>query len=300
MSPAAIAVLVIISAIWGASFLAIRVATPGFGAFGLAEVRCALATVLMLLFLVARKQALWPRKPVGEIVLLGLTTSAVPFVLISYAAFTLPASMLVILQSTLPLFGLLFASAARIDRVTPKKIAGLFCGGVGVVLVVGWSPLALDRSVVIAVLASLGGAASYAVSAVYTKIRFAGVPATATTFSQFAVTTVLLLPFSLLDLPGRTPTDIQLANALYVGLVGTGVGFLMYFWLVANAGVVAGISTAFLNPMFGVIFAAWLLSEDITPTQLTGFGSILIGLTLVNLRTGRQPLSAAGETSCKS
>ena len=224
----------------------------------------------------------------GEIVLLGLTTSAVPFVLIAYAAFTLPASMLVILQTTMPLFGLLFASAARIDRVTPKKIAALFCGVVGVVLVAGWSPLALDRSVVIAVFASLGGAASYAFSAVYTKIRFATVPATATTFSQFAVATILLLPFSLLDFPGRTPTDIQLANALFVGLVGTGVGFLMYFWLVANAGVVAGISTAFLNPMFGVIFAAWLLSEDITPTQLTGFATILIGLTLVNLRTARR------------
>jgi drug/metabolite transporter (DMT)-like permease len=284
MSPAAIAVLVTLGAIWGATFLGIRIATPGFGAFGLAEVRSALASVLMLLFLVARKQALWPRKPVGQIVLLGLTTSAVPFVLIAYAAFTLPASMLVILQTTMPLFGLLLASAVRIDRVTPKKIAGLFCGAVGVVLVVGWSPLALDHSVVIAVFASLGGAASYAFSAVYTKIRFANVPATATTFSQFAVATILLLPFSLLDFPGRTPTDIQLANALFVGLVGTGVGFLMYFWLVANAGVVAGMSIAFLNPMFGVIFAAWLLSEDITPTQLTGFATILIGLTLVNLR----------------
>jgi len=276
--------LVTLGAIWGATFLGIRIATPGFGAFGLAEVRSALATVLTLLFLVARKQALWPRKPVGEIVLLGLTTSAVPFVLIAYAAFTLPASMLVILQTTMPLFGLLFASAARIDRVTPKKIAALFCGVVGVVLVAGWSPLALDRSVVIAVFASLGGAASYAFSAVYTKIRFATVPATATTFSQFAVATILLLPFSLLDFSGRTPTDIQLANALFVGLVGTGVGFLMYFWLVANAGVVAGMSIAFLNPMFGVIFAAWLLAEDITATQLTGFAAILIGLTLVNLR----------------
>jgi drug/metabolite transporter (DMT)-like permease len=289
MSPAAIAVLVTLGAIWGATFLGIRIATPGFGAFGLAEVRSALATVLMLLFLVARKQALWPRKPVGEIVLLGLTTSAVPFVLIAYAAFTLPASMLAILQTTMPLFGLLFASAARIDRVTPKKMAGLFCGVVGVVLVAGWSPLALDRSVVIAVFASLGGAASYAFSAVYTKIRFATVPATATTFSQFAVATILLLPFSLLDFPGRTPTHIQLANALFVGLVGTGIGFLMYFWLVANAGVVAGMSIAFLIPIFGVIFAAWLLSEDITPTQLTGFATILIALTLVNLRTARRP-----------
>jgi len=300
MSPAAMVVLVTVSAIWGATFLGIRIATPGFGAFGLAEVRSALATVLLLLFLVARRQPLWPRKPVGEIVLLGLATSAVPFVLIAYAAFTLPASMLVILQTTMPLFGLLFASAARIDRVTPKKITGLSCGVVGVVLVTGWSPLALDRSVAIAVVASLGGAASYAFSAVYTKIRFARVPATATTFSQFAVTTILLLPFSLLDLPGRSPTDIQLASALYVGLVGTGIGFLMYFWLVANAGVVAGISTAFLNPMFGVIFAAWLLSEDITPTQFTGFASILLGLTLVNLRTGRRPPSAPSETVGKS
>lgn len=300
MPPAAIAVLAMIGAIWGATFIGIRVATPGFGAFGLAEVRSALATVLMLLFLVARKQPLWPRKPVGEIVLLGLTTSTVPFVLIAYAAFTLPASMLVVLQATLPLFGLLFASAARIDSVTPKKIAGLFCGVVGVVLVVGWSPLALDRSVVIAVFASLGGAASYGFSAVYTKIRFASIPPTATTFSQFAVTTILLLPLSLLDFAGRTPTDIQIASALYVGLVGTGVGFLMYFWLVANAGVVAGLSTAFLNPMFGVIFAAWLLSEDITPTQLTGFASILLGLTLVNLRTGRRPPSAASGTVGKS
>jgi len=280
--------LVTLGAIWGATFLGIRIATPGFGAFGLAEIRSALATVLMLLFLVARKQALWPRKPVGEIVLLGLTTSAVPFVLIAYADFTLPASMLVILQTTMPLFGLLFASAARIDRVTPKKIAALFCGVVGVVLVAGWSPLALDRSVVIAVFASLGGAASYAFSAVYTKIRFATVPATATTFSQFAVATILLLPFSLLDFPGRTPTHIQLANALFVGLVGTGVGFFMYFWLIANAGVVAGMSIAFLIPVFGVIFAAWLLSEEITPTQLTGFATTLIGLTLVNLRTARR------------
>jgi drug/metabolite transporter (DMT)-like permease len=286
MSPLAMAVLAIISAIWGASFLSIRVAAPGFGAFGLAEIRCALATVLMLVFLVARKQALWPRKSGAEVVLLGLATSAAPFVLIAYAAFTLPASTLVILQSTMPLFALLFASAARLDRITPRKVVGLLCGLAGVVLVAGWSALALDRSVVIAVFASLGAAACYAVSAVYTKIRFADVPATATTFGQFAVATVALLPFSMLDLPGRTPTDLQLANALYVGVVGTGIAFLMYFWLIANAGVVAGISAAFLNPMFGVIFAAWLLSEDITATQLAGFATILIGLTLVNVRTG--------------
>src|SRR6185436_13300199 len=154
MSPLAMAVLAIISAIWGASFLSIRVAAPGFGAFGLAEIRCALATVLMLVFLVARKQALWPRKPGAEVVLLGLATSAAPFVLIAYAAFTLPASMLVILQSTMPLFALLFASAARLDRITPRKVVGLLCGLAGVVLVAGWSSLALDRSVVIAVFAS--------------------------------------------------------------------------------------------------------------------------------------------------
>jgi drug/metabolite transporter (DMT)-like permease len=290
-------VLLTVSAIWGATFLGIRVATPGFGAFGFAEVRSALATGLLLLYLVARRQPLWPRKPIAEIIVLGLTMSSAPFVLIAYAAFTLPASMLVILQSTMPLFGLLFASAAGRETVTPKKVTGIACGAVGVVLVSGWSPLAADRSVAIAVFASLAGAASYAFASVYTKVKFADTPASAATFSQFVVTTLVLAPLALLDFPGRAPTDIQLGNALYVGVVGTGAAFLMYFWLVANAGVVAATTTAFLNPMFGVIFAGWLLSEEITVIQLGGFAAILAGVALVNLRTvGPHPSETAGAT----
>ncbi len=136
--------LLLLAALWGPSFLFIRIASPVLGPGVLVELRVFLATLALTLYAIscARLPALWVRWK--AYLLLGAINAALPFTLIALAELHLPSSLAAILNATTPLFTAIIAALWLHERLTTKKVIGLIIGVVGVGILVGWSPLSLN------------------------------------------------------------------------------------------------------------------------------------------------------------
>lgn len=174
MTPKNWVALLLLSALWGASFLFIRVAVPALGPVVLIELRVLIAGLALLgLGAFTRKRLPW-RSHWRPFMVIGLINSALPFVLIATAELHLTASLAATLNATTPLFGACAAALWLGEALTLRKVSGLILGLLGVAALVGLGPLPLTPPVLFAAGASLLAALSYGVAAVYTKIHAGG------------------------------------------------------------------------------------------------------------------------------
>src|SRR5262249_27641150 len=161
--------LLLLSALWGGSFILIRVSVPALGPIMTVAARVLIAGIALWIFALATKADLklascWPLY-----LAIGALNCAIPFVLISTAELHLTASMAAILNATSPLFGAVISAAWLKDPLTAGKVIGIAIAILGVVVLVGWSPLTYDRSTVLSIGASLLAAACYGLSGAYIK-----------------------------------------------------------------------------------------------------------------------------------
>lgn len=281
MSAKELGALLLLSALWGASFLFIRVAVPALGPFVLMELRVGLAALalLPLAFVASRLPALRARWK--EFLTLGTLNAAIPFTLIAASEITLTSSLAAILNSTTPLFAAAVAAAWIGETLTARKVAGLLLGIVGVATLVGLDPVPLSGIVLLSVGAMLLASFSYALGGVYAKRTFAGVSALAMAVGQQTGAAMLLLPFAAATLPGAPPTPTVALSVLGLALLCTAVAYLLYFYLISSAGPTKTLSVTFLIPAFGLLFGVLLLNEPFGPATLAGLGVILVGVALV-------------------
>src|SRR5579883_1329186 len=188
--------LLLLAALWGGSFLFIRLASPVIGPVVLMDARVLIAGLALLVYaaLLARMPDLWRRW--RAYLLLGGLNAAAPFTLIAFAELHLPASLAAILNATTPLFGAVVAFFWLHDRMTAKKIVGILIGVIGVVVLVGWSPFPLTPLVLLSVGASLLAACFYGIGGVYSKVAFQKEPPLALAMGQQLGAGVVLLPFA--------------------------------------------------------------------------------------------------------
>ncbi len=281
MSPADAVALLVLSALWGGSFLFIRVAAPAFGPIVLIEARVVLAGLVLLGWALLAGRLRSPRGHWRAFLVIGIFNSALPFTLISAAELTLTASLAATLNATTPLFGAVVSALWLGEAVTVKKVLGLLLGFAGVVVLVGLGPLPLTAPVLLGVGASLVAALSYAASAVYTKGHTHGVPPLATsTYSQLGAALVLLpaVPFAV---PAQPPTAAALWSLLALSLACTAFAYLLYFRLIANLGPTRAMLVTYLSPAFGILWGALFLAEPLSVATFAGFGLILASVGLV-------------------
>ena len=213
--------LIFLAALWGGSFIFIRIAAPVLGPIVLVTLRVFLAGSALLVYALATRSDLELRARWRQYLILGAINSAIPFVLISTAELQLSASLAAILNATSPLFGAVIAAIWIKDALTRRKIAGLVIGLIGVGVLVGWSPTEFTPVVALAAGASLLGAAFYGLASVYTKAKVVGArPIGMATGSQFAAG-LLLLPL----VPFSTPRRLAIDHG---NLQRAGVGAAMY------------------------------------------------------------------------
>lgn len=294
MSVRELGLLVALGALWGASFIFIRVAVPALGPFVLVEMRVGLATVALIVYAVLAKKALKARHRWKEFILLGALNAAIPFTFISAAELKLTASLGAILNSTTPLFGALVAALWLGDAFTTRKVVGLLFGVAGVVVLVGWSPMTLDLALFLAVGASLTGALFYGIGSVYAKKNFGGIPPLGMAVGQLAGASVVMLPLAALDVPGEVPSPVVVVSLLSLALLSTAAAYLIYFRLLASVGPTKTLTVTFLVPVFGVLFGAILLDEPVGVGTVLGLVIILASLVFVNeVRLKRPPDDAA-------
>ena len=272
--------LLLLAALWGASFLFMRMGAAEFGPIALVAVRVAGATLFLMPLLQMREL----RRHWRPIFVVGLTNSALPFLCFGYAALSITAGLSAIFNAATPLFGAAIAWLWLKDKLTPPRILGLVIGFAGV-LWLAWNKT--DHSAAFkpggsgwAIVACLAGAVFYGISASLTKKTLAGVaPMAVAAGSQLSATLALAIP-AWLWWPSSMPSGSAWLTAAALAVFSTGVAYVLFFRLIANVGPANAISVTFLIPAFAVLWGWLLLGEQVNAAMLLGCAVILLGTGL--------------------
>ncbi len=282
MDIASLVRLFILAAIWGGSFLFMRIGAPVFGTGLLAELRVGIAALFLYGVCAWLGRRLNLRRHWRFYLVIGLLNSALPFLLFAYAAQTLSASLMAILNSASPIFGAIVAAIWLRQPVSRAAAVGLILGFAGVATL-AWDGVAVNGAGGwLALAASLGAALSYSIASSYTKRAQAGVDPTDTAHGSMWAAALLVLPFALWIPAPQVPTSVDWLAALALGVLCTGVAYLLYFRLINDVGPVRALSVTFLIPVFGVALGVVFLDETVGWKTLAGGVLVLLGTALVN------------------
>src|SRR5215208_5472424 len=225
-----------LSALWGGSFLFIRVAVPALGPFLLVGLRVGLAAVTLLVYVLIAGRVPKIRSRWRSFLILGFFNSAVPFSLISAAEINLTASLAAILNSTTVMFTAIVAAVWMGDALTVRKVFGVVLGIIGVTVLVGWDPIAVDWAVILSVGAMLVASLGYALGSVYAKRTIVGSSPLAIATGQLTAASLLMMPLAAVSVPDERPSTIVVLSVLGLALPSTALAYMLYFRLISNVG----------------------------------------------------------------
>jgi drug/metabolite transporter (DMT)-like permease len=293
---------VLLAAIWGASFLFMRLGALEFGALPTAALRVAIGALFLLPLLLLRGLGPQLARHWKPVLLVGVLNSGIPFACYSYALLSITTGLSAILNATVPLFGAIVAWLWLKDRPNGSRVLGLVVGFAGVALLAwdkaSFKPDASGAAPGWAVLACLLATLCYGISASFAKRYLGGLPPLVTaTGSQVGATLGLALP-ALWLWPARMPSMQAWLALLAVGVLCTGVAYILYFRLIEQAGPARALAVTFVVPVFAVIYGVLLLGEAVTPWMVL-CGAVIVagtalstGLLSLRRRSGRATASS--------
>ena len=287
MTRRSLALLVGLSAIWGSSFLFIKLGVDEVEPSVVALGRVVVGAAILVPIAAARGGLGLLRGHVRTVAALGLLNNAVPFWLLGFAETRIDSGLAGVIQAAAPIFTVLLA--IRLDpsqRVTGTRLAGVGVGFVGVALLVG----AQTGGQVVGALAVLGAALSYSVSALFAGKRLGSLPPLHVAAGQLACGVLLLAPLGLAQLPDEAPPAKAVLAIVALGALGSALAYVLYFALIVRAGASRAILVTYLVPAFALVYGAVFLDEDVTASAIAGLVLILAGTTLA---TGVTRLRAA-------
>lgn len=273
--------LLLLAALWGFSFLFIRIAVPALGPLALADIRVLLAGLVLVLYGLVTGRRVGFRGRMLRFLILGAINGAIPFSLINWAELHLTASMAAILNSATPLFGALIAGVWLGERITAARAVGLALGFVGVGVVVGWNPQPVTPLTLAAAGAMLLASFHYGLGSTYAARYLRGLPTLTLAAGQQLGAGLVLLPLALAFPPAGVPPRPALLSLLALALLCTAVAYLLYFRLLERVGPTSTLSVTYLVPIFGLIWGRLFLQEPIGPGLLVGLALVLLSVTLV-------------------
>jgi len=273
--------LLALAAVWGASFMFIKIGDRELQPITLVGFRMALGALtlvpIVLVTVGARRTLRELRAAAGPLIVTGLINSAIPIFAITWAETRLDSGLTAIIQASAPLFTALLALRfSRGDRVRGSRLAGLVVGFAGVALLVGGRP----SGQIVAALAVVFSAVCYAAAALYAGRRLRGVSPLVTALGTLAAATLATLPVGLFQLPSHMTSWKVTASVVTLGIAGTGLGYILYYALIAGAGASRAILITYLVPTFAVVYGAVLLGEPVTAAAVGGLVLVLAGVGL--------------------
>ncbi|HEY4583577.1 MAG TPA: DMT family transporter [Lysobacter sp.] len=270
----------VLGAIWGASFLFMRVAAPGFGPAALVELRLALGAMVLLPFL-WRARAAFPLRLWPKLALIGAINAAVPFALFAWAAERAPAGVGAICNALTVLFTALVGALFFGERIGLARSITLATGFAGVVVLA--SGRIAGAAIGPAVMAGACAALLYGIGINLVRRHLTGLPATAVASATLLCAAVLVLPFGIAQWPERMPSAQAWTSVVLLGVLCTGIAFVMYYRLIARIGAGRASTVTYLVPLFGVAWAWWLLDE--APTlRMAIAGALILGSVAMSQR----------------
>lgn len=277
--------LLALSAIWGASFLFLRITSPIFGPLFLVEMRLLSALLVLLplcLALGKHKEAIQNWK---AIFFISLFNMSLPFCLLAFAALSISAGFTSIINATVPFFTAFIAFIFWRQRLSLVAIAGMIIGFMGVVvLMLDFSGSSSAPGNLLAVGAGLLASALYGTAANLTARYLQGVSGLAITTGSLLIAAVCLLPFALWQRPEIMPTGAIWLNVIALGVVCTGLAYVIFYRLIGRIGPSKTVSVTLLVPIFSIAWGRLFISEEVT---LFMVGACLLVLFGVGLTTGK-------------
>jgi drug/metabolite transporter (DMT)-like permease len=290
MNSRSLSQLVLLAALWGASFLFIRIGVADFGVAPLMALRVGIGALFLVIVLFARRPARQSltilRSRALPLLVVGVLNSAAPFCLFAYAELTLSAGVTSVINASAPLWGALVAFLWLKDRLSALRSVGLVIGFLGVSMLV-WDQItashggnATPMTAALAAGAGLGATLLYGIAANYTKRHLTGVDALTVATGTMLGATVVLAPLAVIYWPDAAVSPGAWGAVIALGVACTGVAYMLYFHLIATVGPARAITVTFIVPIFGILWGALFLGERVSPGMLEGCVVILIGTAL--------------------
>jgi drug/metabolite transporter (DMT)-like permease len=212
--------------------------------------------------------------------ILGAHNTALPFLLFAYATLFLTAGTAGILNATAPIFTAIVARLWLGEKLSASRVVGLLIGVVGVYLLVGDKLSAPGSGAGLAVFAALGGALLYGIAGNFTRKKAAHVSSMTVAAGTQVAAALLLLPIAIIAWPENPPSMTAWAAVLLMGVLSTGLAYILYFRLIANVGPTNAITVTYLIPISAMILGYVVIDEAITTPMLVGCAVILLGTAL--------------------
>jgi len=277
--------LVALSALWGASFMLIRIASPVLGPNVLAALRIGMATLTLAVLMRSMRHP-WPTGHWRELALIGALSVAAPFLLFAWAALQLPAGYSALLNSTAVVFGIFASAWLKEDTLTVRKLLGCVCGFAGVALIVGLGPVELSFKVVVAALACITASACYGISTPLMKRAIGRMEPLQIAAGIHAVSLLMLIPGAAWSWPQAHFTPVALGAVAVMGIVTSGLAYWIHIRILAHVSPVAAMSPTFMIPVFGVTWGHLFLGEQLSTGIFAGGALVLLASALI---TGFNP-----------
>lgn len=305
MRPRYLACLLLLGAVWGASFLFIKIGVAELPPVTLVALRLIIAALVLLAVLYGGGQRL-PRRPRAwaDMFALGLLGLVLPYLLITWAEQHITSGSAAILNATTPLFALLISYVVtREERLSAMRALGVAIGFAGVVVAVGVDSLAGPGGSLAGEgrsgqgvgltpqLAVLLAALLYGIAGVYGRQAFRGMPAMVPATGQLLAGAVLITPIALWlhGIPSPMPSAKAIGAVLALAVFGTAMAYVLLYWLMARIGATRSSMVTYLLPPFALLYGALFLGEPVTPSAGIGLALVIVGILLANgmLRLGR-------------
>ena len=291
--------LIALSVLWGGTFLFAEIALEEVRPFTLVLGRVGIAALILVVVVYATGHRM-PRSWTAWLpfLIMGALNNLIPFSLIFWGQIEITGSLASILNATTPLFTVLLAHfLTRDERMTPGRLAGLALGIAGVVAMVGPAALHGLGLHLLAQIAVLGAALSYAFAGIYGR-RFRGQPPLVTAAGQVSATTLMMLPLALaLDQPwaGSLPGVSTWVAILGLALLSTALAYILYFRILATAGATNLLLVTFLIPVSAILLGVAMLGERLDLEQVVGMLLIGLGLAAIDGRPANWLRGIAGQ-----
>ena len=278
--------LLILSAIWGSSFLFLRIASPEFGPIFLIEMRVAsgLIVLLPICLLLGKIQEL--KENWKMIFIVSLSNMTIPFCFFAYSALNMGAGILSIINATVPFFTAIIAFLVYQQRMTRYGLIGLMVGFMGVAVLVFDPSESSGVTNDLAIPSALFACVLYGVALNIVSHKLQGVSGISITTGALFFSTIVLIPFAVIERPEVMPQGSVWFSVLALGVVCTGFGYILFYRLIARIGSQQAIMTTYLIPIFSILWGNLFLAESITLFMIFGGMLVLMG---VGMTTGRFP-----------
>ena len=280
MRPAQLAWLIALGAIWGSSFLFMKIAVPTFGPAMMMGGRIGIAAVVLTVFAWLLKKSLPRGRQWKPAIITGIFYAAIPLVLWGYAAQTLSVSLLSIINATAPLFGAALSLLWLRERSSAKGLVGLALGFVGVAVLVGGEEFRAGETPALAISAAFAASILYGGISLYNQSAKIADPYS-NVLGALWVATLMMLPLMVMFPLRETPGMAAWSSVAALGILCTAIAYVVYFRLIEQIGAAPTLTVTYLIPLFGVLWGVMFLDERIGVHHVAGAAMILAGIALV-------------------